>query len=98
MPEKAQDLVDYFDQTYINSTYRYIEQGKKKKFWKLLPHFKPEVWNVHENMQYNLNILYEEYRNKNGDAINFLLAISHTRWYFRWLITSVPIILLITIL
>lgn len=145
MPEEAHDLVEYFDQTYVNGTYRRIGQGNKLKFRKVPPLFPPEIWNVHEStlhniertnnqtegfnnrfsklvshkhpsiwnlikkmtlevaadetklqqrllgtvqpkkklkkyekMQFNLKKICKEYRDKQRDLPNFLLAISHT--------------------
>lgn len=49
MPDTALDLVNYFDYTYINSTFKRINCTQNNiKFRKVQPRFSPSVWNVHE--------------------------------------------------
>lgn len=47
MPIEAHDLVDYFDQTYVNGSYERIGQGNKIKLRKLPSIFPSSIWNVH---------------------------------------------------
>jgi len=49
MPEEAHDLVEYFDQTYINGTYRCIAQRNTLKFQKIPSLFPPKIWNLPES-------------------------------------------------
>jgi len=48
MPDAALDLVEYFDSTYVNGTFKRTNCPINKiKFEKVQPRFPPSVWNVH---------------------------------------------------
>jgi len=49
MSDTALDLVEYFDSTYVNGTFKRINCATNKiKFKKVQPIFPPSVWNVHD--------------------------------------------------
>ncbi|CAI6357560.1 unnamed protein product [Macrosiphum euphorbiae] len=74
MPEESHDLVDYFDQTYVNGTYRRIGQGNKLKFRKVPPLFPPEIWNVHESTFHNIELTNNQTEGFNN---RFSKLVSH---------------------
>lgn len=43
VPEAAHYLVEYYDQIYVNRTYRRVGQGNTLKFRKVPPLFPPEI-------------------------------------------------------
>lgn len=47
MPE-ADDVLDYFDSTYVNGMYRNVRRGGHNVIRRQPARFPPEVWNVHE--------------------------------------------------
>jgi hypothetical protein len=48
MPDAAQPLVQYFDQTYVNGEYRQVQRGDHIRIRRIAPIFPPECWNVHQ--------------------------------------------------
>ena len=45
-PPELEDLLDYFDTTYVSGSYKRINRAEKMKLKKIPPLFAPEVWNV----------------------------------------------------
>jgi len=65
--KEATEVLDYFDSTYVNGTYRKSGKGMNIKLKKNKPLFPLEIWNVHEatiNSQHRINNICEGWNNR----------------------------------
>ncbi|CAI6377665.1 unnamed protein product [Macrosiphum euphorbiae] len=73
MPDTALDLVEYFDSTYVNGTFKRTNCPINKiKFKKVQPRFPPSVWNVHEatlNDQHRTNNTTEGWNHRFSNLV-----------------------------
>ena len=50
VPDGAQELIEYFDETYVSGSFRRIRaQEGRIRFRRIAPRFPPEIWNVSES-------------------------------------------------
>ncbi|XP_022170329.1 uncharacterized protein LOC111033737 [Myzus persicae] len=77
---EGEDLLNYFDATYVNGPLRKVGAGTKFKFKKISPLFPPNTWNVHKttmNGDHRTNNICESWNNR----FSHLVGHSHpTIW------------------
>lgn len=67
VPPEADELLEYFDCTYVMGTYKKVGSGECIKLRRIKAMYPPEIWNVHEstlNGEHRTNNMCESWNNR----------------------------------
>eukprot|EP00102_Acyrthosiphon_pisum_P026403 XP_016663613.1 PREDICTED: uncharacterized protein LOC107884958 [Acyrthosiphon pisum] len=67
VPPEADELLEYFDCTYVTGTYKKVGSGECIKLRRIKAMYPPEIWNVHEstlNGEHHTNNMCESWNNR----------------------------------
>jgi MULE transposase domain len=67
VPTEGEELLNYFDTTYVNGSFRKVGAGTTFKLKKVSPLFPPDTWNVHETTivgDHRTNNICESWNNR----------------------------------
>jgi len=67
VPPEADELLEYFDCTYVTGTYKKVGSGECIKLRRIKAMYQPKIWNVHEstlNGEHRTNNMCESWNNR----------------------------------